>query len=59
MVPDLRDSDESRDAAYWREHITDGIEGTLMPAFAKEKQGGVDHKSGRAWFASNPWSAFF
>ena len=39
MVPDLRESDESRDAAYWREHITDGIEGTLMPAFAKEKQG--------------------
>ena len=39
MVPDLRVVDESRDAAYWREHITDGIEGTLMPAFAKEKGG--------------------
>lgn len=39
MVPDLRVADESRDAAYWREHITDGIEGTLMPAFAKEKGG--------------------
>ena len=39
MVPDLRIMDESRDAAYWREHITDGVEGTLMPAFAKEKGG--------------------
>ena len=39
MVPDLRTADESRDAAYWREHITDGIDGTLMPAFATEKGG--------------------
>lgn len=39
MVPDLRVVDESRDAVYWREHITDGIEGTLMPAFATEKRG--------------------
>ena len=39
MVPDLRVVDVSRDAAYWREYITDGIEGTLMPAFAKEKGG--------------------
>ena len=39
MVPDLRVVDESRDAAYWREHITDGIEGTLMPAFATAKGG--------------------
>lgn len=39
MVPDLRIVDESRDADYWRSHITNGIEGTLMPAFAKEKGG--------------------
>ena len=40
MVPDLRVADESHDAAYWREYITDGVEGSLMPAFAKE-QGGI------------------
>ena len=39
MVPDLRSPGEFRDAAHWREHITNGIEGTLMPAFAKEKDG--------------------
>ena len=39
MVPDLRVADESRDASYWREYITDGVEGSLMPAFANEKGG--------------------
>ena len=39
MVPDLRLSKEVRDAAYWRGHISNGKEGTLMPAFAKTKQG--------------------
>lgn len=39
MVPDLRVGGYSRNAAYWREHITEGIEGTLMPAFAKDKGG--------------------
>lgn len=39
MVPDLREAGVPRDAAYWRENITDGINGTLMPAFAKEKGG--------------------
>ena len=39
MVPDLRSEHISRDADYWREHITNGIEETLMPAFAKEKNG--------------------
>ena len=39
MVPVLRSADLSRVADYWREHITNGIEGTLMPAFAKEKDG--------------------
>ncbi len=38
MVPDLR-TVGLQDAAYWREHITDGIDGTLMPAFAKENRG--------------------
>ena len=39
MVPDLRVADESHDAAYWRENITDGVDGTLMPAFAKTHGG--------------------
>jgi len=39
MVPDLRSADIPRAAAHWREHITNGIEETLMPAFAKEKDG--------------------
>ncbi len=39
IVPDLRVPKEGRDAAWWRAHITDGREGTLMPAFAKEKGG--------------------
>lgn len=39
MVPDLRIVDTTRDAAYWRTHIADGIEGTLMPAFASSNGG--------------------
>ena len=39
MVPDLREAGVQRDAAHWRQHITDGIDGTLMPAFAIEKGG--------------------
>jgi cytochrome c5 len=39
MVPDLRAVGEPRDAAHWRRHITDGLEGTLMPAFALAKGG--------------------
>ncbi len=39
MVPDLREPDESRNADYWRTHISEGIDGTLMPAFAKSKNG--------------------
>ena len=39
MVPDLRTAKGPRDAAYWREHISNGREGTLMPAFAKSKKG--------------------
>ncbi|GEM_PF-1194985 len=44
MVPDLRDADVPRDAAHWREHITDGIDDTLMPAFAQKKGGILSDK---------------
>jgi mono/diheme cytochrome c family protein len=40
MVPDLRVAGMPRDAAYWRQHITHGLDTTLMPAFALE-QGGI------------------
>ncbi|HQX51444.1 MAG TPA: DUF1573 domain-containing protein [Planctomycetaceae bacterium] len=40
MVPALRDAGVSRDADYWRDYINDGVEGTLMPAFAIA-QGGI------------------
>ena len=39
MVPDLRAAGVPGDAAYWREYITEGIDETLMPTFAKEKGG--------------------
>lgn len=39
MVPDLREPGVPRDEAHWRRHITDGLDETLMPAFAKEKGG--------------------
>lgn len=39
MVPNLRAEGVPRDKAYWRQHINEGIEETLMPAFAKEKGG--------------------
>jgi mono/diheme cytochrome c family protein len=39
MVPDLLVAKEHRDAAYWRKWITDGKEGTLMPAWSKEHGG--------------------
>jgi cytochrome c553 len=39
MVPDLLVAREPRDAAYWQRWISDGKEGTLMPAFAKRHQG--------------------
>ena len=34
MVPDLRAPHAPRDEAYWRQWITEGKEGTLMPGFA-------------------------
>jgi mono/diheme cytochrome c family protein len=39
MVPDLLVAREKRDAAWWTKWITEGKQGTLMPAFA-EKHGG-------------------
>jgi mono/diheme cytochrome c family protein len=44
MVPDLKFGQETRDASYWRTIITDGREGTLMPAFAKKHHGILDEK---------------
>ena len=44
MVPDLRAAGVPRDAAHWREHITDGVDDTLMPAFAKEQGGILSHE---------------
>jgi mono/diheme cytochrome c family protein len=37
MVPDLLVARTPRDAAWWRTWITEGREGTLMPAFAKPR----------------------
>ena len=37
MVPDLFVARQHRDAAWWRTWISDGREGTLMPAFAKPR----------------------
>lgn len=39
MVPDLHIATGTRDMAYWKKWITEGKEGTLMPAFAKEHGG--------------------
>lgn len=39
MVPDLMVAREPRDAAYWRKWITEGREGSLMPAFAQSHGG--------------------
>ncbi len=37
MVPDLFTARTHRDAAWWRTWISDGRDGTLMPAFAKPR----------------------
>ncbi len=39
MVPDLNIAREARDQNYWRQWITNGKEGTLMPAFGKPHGG--------------------
>lgn len=43
MVPDLT-ANKERTAAYWRELISLGRNGTLMPAFAKSHDGILDEK---------------
>ena len=39
MVPDLLSARQHRDADFWRKWITEGKEGTLMPAWSQEKGG--------------------
>jgi mono/diheme cytochrome c family protein len=39
IVPDLLVARSHRDAAFWRQWITEGKEGTLMPAWSKQKGG--------------------
>lgn len=39
MVPDLLTAREHRDAEFWRKWISEGKEGTLMPAWSKEHGG--------------------
>ena len=39
MVPDLRNLKKPTDTAYWRQWITQGRPGTLMPAFATTQGG--------------------
>ncbi len=39
MVPDLEVAKEKRDAAWWAKWITEGKEGTLMPAFSAQRGG--------------------
>jgi cytochrome c553 len=42
MVPDLHHLNKETNADYWREWITNGKEGTLMPAFAATQGGPLD-----------------
>jgi len=42
MVPDLAALSHATDAAYWRQWITHGKEGSLMPAFEKSAGGILD-----------------
>jgi cytochrome c553 len=39
MVPNLYQAREPRDAAFWNRWIREGKDGTLMPAFARERGG--------------------
>jgi hypothetical protein len=39
MVPDLKGKIKSESAAYWRQWITHGKEGGIMPAFAASEKG--------------------
>lgn len=42
IVPDLHAVREARDEAYWRKWISEGKDGTLMPAFAQKHGGPLD-----------------
>lgn len=42
IVPELALARQPRDAAYWRELVTRGRPGTLMPAFAQSEGGPLD-----------------
>jgi mono/diheme cytochrome c family protein len=42
MVPDLAAISKPRDEAYWRKWIAEGVEKSLMPAFAKRHGGPLD-----------------
>lgn len=42
FVPDLMVAKGPRDAAYWQAWIRNGGEGTMMPAFAKERGGSLE-----------------
>ena len=42
MVPDLAALNRPKDAAYWRDMVLHGREGTLMPAFGKEAGGPLE-----------------
>lgn len=44
MVPDLHHLNKETNADYWREWITNGKEGTLMPAFAATQGGPLDEE---------------
>ncbi len=44
IVPELALAKQPRDAAYWREIVTRGRPGTLMPAFAKSEGGPLDEE---------------
>lgn len=44
IVPELALAKQPRDAAYWREIVTRGRSGTLMPAFAKSEGGPLDEE---------------
>lgn len=43
MVPDLLTARQHRDADFWRKWIAEGKEGTLMPAWSKDKGGPLSH----------------
>jgi len=43
-VPDLRALNHPTDAAYWRQWIAHGREGSMMPAFAESEGGPLNEQ---------------